>query len=245
LRSMQALVTFALAWSTPTYVSRRAATAAALLALPTLPQRASALFGIGDNGPQGEFRELANTRSRLRELARQLESKELKGERDDDAVVVLQTLTIQFGGTTKLLAKTTDALPLLDTTELTRARELASRVAQELDNVRQGCRERSATAQLDGARAAGDTLDQYLAVYARQSADSSCRIRPPHADGPARACRRAHTHARCTPHPHACRTMLSCRRGMGWDAMRWEAMRRDVMRCDVLRCDVLRCDVLA
>lgn len=182
---MQALVTFALAWSTPTYVSRRAATAAALLALPTLPQRASALFGIGDNGPQGEFRELANTRSRLRELARQLESKELKGERDDDAVVVLQTLTIQFGGTTKLLAKTTDALPLLDTTELTRARELASRVAQELDNVRQGCRERSATAQLDGARAAGDTLDQYLAVAATKYTLPQEYVAPSYSKDPA------------------------------------------------------------
>ena len=93
----------------------RRAVATALLSLPALtihPQRAAAgLFG--DDGPQGSFRDLTLARIRLNELVGKLESTELKGDEPDDAIVVLQTLTVQFGGTVKLLAKTTEAMTLL------------------------------------------------------------------------------------------------------------------------------------
>ena len=40
------------------------------------------------------------------------------GRAPDDAIVVLQTLTVQFGGTVKLLAKTTEAMTLLGDDDL-------------------------------------------------------------------------------------------------------------------------------
>jgi len=148
-------------------VTRRSA-AAAIFAMPALgvwtPERAAALFGIGGDGPQGEFRQLEQTRMRLADLAKQLETNELDGDKADDAIVVLQTLTIQFGGTAKLLAKTTEGMDLLDAKDLARANELAARVAQEFEAVRQGCRDKSARMQLDGVKGADGALEQYLAV---------------------------------------------------------------------------------
>ena len=64
------------------HVSRRAAFAA-LLSLPSttvFPGRASALFGFGDDGPQGQFRQIANTQVRLPELQKKLETRELNGD---------------------------------------------------------------------------------------------------------------------------------------------------------------------
>lgn len=150
------------------HVSRRAA-AAALLSLPALwpAQPAAALFGLGgDDGPQGEFRQLTKIKEQLSDLSSKLTSKELDGSKSDDAIVVLQTLTIVFGGTASLLQKTTAAMPLLEPAELSRANDLAARVTQELDNVRQGCRDKSGGAQLDGVKSASSALDEYLAVAA-------------------------------------------------------------------------------
>lgn len=168
LAALSLLSSTALVPRTAPYVSRRAA----LLSLPTLslwPHAAAAILGLGgDDGPQGEFREIVFTRQRLEELGGKLERKELRGDVPDDAIVVLQTLTIQFGGTTKLLEKTTAAMPLLDAADAAQARELSVALTKELDNVRQGCRERSATMQLDGTRAAGKALSQYLAVAGKR-----------------------------------------------------------------------------
>ena len=151
----------------PMALSRRDA-AAALTALPALwlqPQRASAgLFGGDNDGPQGEFRQLQNAQSQIDELARKLSSNELRGDRPDDAIVVLQTLTIQFGNANEVMSKATEAMPLLDAAEQTKARELATRLASDLGNVKAGCRENSADKQLSGAKAASDSIAQYLAV---------------------------------------------------------------------------------
>ena len=144
----------------------RRAVATALLSLPALtihPQRAAAgLFG--DDGPQGSFRDLTLARIRLNELVGKLESTELKGDEPDDAIVVLQTLTVQFGGTVKLLAKTTEAMTLLGDDDRQKAVEAAERVQKELDEVRQGGREKSAGRQLGGAKDASKALGDYLAV---------------------------------------------------------------------------------
>ena len=147
------------------HVSRRAA-AAALLSLPTIfgPAQPAAAGFFGDDGPQGELRQLAKTKTQLDDLSKQLEKGELDGSKPDDAIVVLQTLTIVFGGTAQLLAKTTAGMPKLAPDELGRANELARRVTEELDKVRQGCRDKSAGAQLDGVKGAGGALDAYLAV---------------------------------------------------------------------------------
>lgn len=148
-------------------VSRRSA-AAALLSLPALglwePAPAAALLGIGDGGPQGEFRQINKADTRLAELERQLESKELDGDKPDDAIVVLQTLTIQFGQTAGLLEKTTAAMPLLEAADLARARKLQSAFAEELEKVRQGCRDKVGSKQLEGVIDARSALAAYLAV---------------------------------------------------------------------------------
>ena len=80
--------------------------------------------------------------------------------------LVLQTLTVQFGGTVKLLAKTTEAMTLLGDDDRQKAVEAAERVQKELDEVRQGCREKSAGRQLGGAKDASKALGDYLAVAA-------------------------------------------------------------------------------
>ena len=137
-----------------------------MLSLPALclwPGRASAILGFGE-GPQGEFRELTRTRTRLTDLADQLEKKDLRGDVAEDAIVVLNTLTIQFRGTAALLDKTTAAMDRLAPDDVARAQSLSRLVVEELENVRQGCRERSAGKQLDGTMAAGGALDRYLAL---------------------------------------------------------------------------------
>ena len=166
----------------PTSLSRRGA-AAALLALPTLslrPQQATALFGdqaygsFLDGGPKGDLKNLANTQIRLKELAAKLKSGELRDNNKDDAIVVLQTLTIQFGGTVKLMEEASTQMPLLDSSETAK---LTTRLADELGNVRQGCREASANKQLAGVEGASGVIDQYLALagtkYALPGADAS------------------------------------------------------------------------
>ena len=151
-------------------LSRRGFTTAALACLPAvaLPPSANAgLFGgNGDAGPQGTLRDLQRRRQRLEELAEQLRTGKLKGDTADGAVVVLQTLTIQLGGTVDLLGKATLAMPLLDPSQRTRADELALRFAGELDNARQGCRDQSAKSQLASSDAAGRVLDEYFALVA-------------------------------------------------------------------------------
>jgi len=152
-------------------LSRRSFTRAALVGLPaiTLPPRAAhaGIFGgNGDAGPQGALRDLQRRRQRLEELAEQLRAGKLKGDKADDAVVVLQTLTVQLAGTVELLGKATAAMPLLDPSERVRADELALRFADELDNIRKGCREQSAKSQLASSDAAGKALEEYLALVA-------------------------------------------------------------------------------
>lgn len=147
---------------------------AALLGLPILglqPLRAHALFGdeaygIGFlDGLQGDLRNLANTQLRLKQLAKKLKSEELRGSSPEDAIVVLQTLTIQFGGTVKLMEKASASMPKLDATE---TGKLAVRLADELEGVRQGCREKSAEKQITGVEGASGVIDQYLALAANQ-----------------------------------------------------------------------------
>ena len=149
-----------------TQLVTRRGVAAALLSLPAItlrPQTAVAgLFGPG--GPQGEFRELQKASERMGELASKLKSGELRGERGEDAVVVLQTLAVQFGGTAKLMDKTTAAMPLLDEQERAKAVQFTSSLKEELENVKQGCRDRAAGAELGGVQAANQAIESYLAV---------------------------------------------------------------------------------
>jgi hypothetical protein len=148
-------------------ISRRGA-AAALFSLPALalqPRSASAgLFG--DDGPQGELRELMASQDRLNDLLGQLESKKLQGDNPDDAIVVLQTLTIQLGSTASQLTKTVAAMPKLDASDAAKARELSARWSAELEQVRQGCRESSGEKQIAGVQAAKATLSQFFDVAA-------------------------------------------------------------------------------
>jgi hypothetical protein len=166
----------------PASLSRRHA-AAALFALPTLslrPKRAEALFGDAafgsflDGGAEGSLRNLANTQVRLDELAAKLKSGELRGDSPEDSIVVLQTLTIQFGGSVALLEKAASQMPLLDTSEAT---GLTSKFAAELANVKQGCRENSASKQLAGTEAASQVLGKFFELasskYKLPGADSS------------------------------------------------------------------------
>ena len=146
-------------------LSRRSA-AAALLSLPALclrPDRASAFLGFGE-GPQGEFRELGRKRAQLADLADQLEKKDLRGEVDEDAIVVLNTLTIQFRGTEQLLDKTTAALDRLAPDDIAKAQMISKLVLEELENVRQGARERAPRKQLSATEDAGNAIDKYLAL---------------------------------------------------------------------------------
>ena len=146
-------------------LTRRAA-AAAILSLTPLVYRApaSAILGIGE-GPQGEFRQIFQARFNLDDLAKKLETKELRGSAED-SVVVLQTLTIQMGGTLKLLEKTTEEMPLLTSAEAQAANDKSAVVKQAFEVIRQGCRDKAADKQLEGAKAASTALGDYLAVAA-------------------------------------------------------------------------------
>ena len=154
----------------PARMGRRDA-AAALVALPTLclhPQRAAAgLFGGDDSaGPQGEFRRLQMAQAQINELVRKLSAKELQGDRPDDAIVVLQTLTIQFGAADELMNKATAAMPKLEASEQAKAREATARFTASVGAVKDGCREKSAETQLAGAKDASEAISQYFAVAA-------------------------------------------------------------------------------
>lgn len=123
---------------------------------------------------QGALRNLANTQVRLNELAGKLKSRELRGDSPEDSIVVLQTLTIQFGGSVALFEKAISAMPLLDEAQ---ASELKAKFASDLADVKQGCRENSADKQLAGTEAASATLDKLFALAATKykvpGADSS------------------------------------------------------------------------
>lgn len=137
-----------------------------LLSVP-LPQSASAgLFG--NDGPQDELRQLVTAQRRMLELAAKLRSGDLRGERDDDAIVVLQTVTIQFGGTPELMTKTAASMSRLDATGMSKAQQLSEVFASALGNVRAAVRERDAEQQLAATSAAGSALGEFLLVAASQ-----------------------------------------------------------------------------
>ena len=62
--------------------------------------------------------------------------------------------------------------------------EAAEAVIGELDNVRVDCRERAAGKQLDGAKAAGDALDRYLAVAAAKYSVPQAYVAPEYSKDP-------------------------------------------------------------
>jgi len=159
-----ALTTAALASPLGGLVTRRHL-AAALLPLGFQPKQAMAgLFG--KDGPQGDLRQLVISRKDLEELAAKLKKGELKGERDDDAIVVLRTIAIQFSGTAKLMKKTAAAMPLLDASAASMALLLAARLADELRNIEEAARARKAAEQIASVEAASSVLRSYLDLAA-------------------------------------------------------------------------------
>lgn len=138
--------------------------AAALIPVATLqPSRAAAgLFG--PDGPQGEFRAVQLAQTRLNELATKLKGKELRGDKADDAIVVLQTITVQISGTSKTMDRATAMMPLLEEAQQVKAQALSARLDEELAAVKQGCREQDAEQQLRGVEGASSVLGEYLSL---------------------------------------------------------------------------------
>ena len=159
------LSTYGLKSGSQLTISRRAA-AVSLISWPTLlvqPHAASA--GIfGDDGPQGEFRALKISRTQLDELASKLDKGDVQGNSEEGAIVVLQTLSIQFSGTSKLLQKASAEMPLLASAEASKAIEKAAAFQTSLEEIKQGCRDREAKAQLAGIVAASGVLDDFFAI---------------------------------------------------------------------------------
>ena len=148
----------------PVQLPRRAVLAAlpALTSLPALtglPHRACALF---EAGPQGEFRDLVDTLSRVDELSGQLSKGELKSA--DDAIVVLQTATIYFKRVPATMDKATAAMPLFDAAEQEKARGLSASFQQALEALYDGCRQKAPAAQLAACQSAGGVLRDYLGL---------------------------------------------------------------------------------
>lgn len=155
------LIAFTMALHTP--ITRRGIVATGLAATGFVarPHRAAAgLFG--PDGPQGEFRQLQLAQTRLNELASKLKSKELRGD-TDDAIVVLQTLTIQIAGTSKLIGKASADMPLLDTAKLN---GFATAFDKEIEGIKQSCRDQQADGQLAGTEAASRVLSEYFELAA-------------------------------------------------------------------------------
>ena len=135
---------------------------AALPALVALPQHSWALF---EAGPQGEFRSLVDSLSKVDDLTGQLQRGELKTA-DDDALVVLQTATIYFKGIAATMDKATAEMKLLDAAEQERAAALTASFRQELEALFVGCRTKAPAAQQAAAEKAGGALREYLGVAA-------------------------------------------------------------------------------
>jgi len=149
-------------------ISRRSASTV-IFSLPhfVTPLRSSAAWPFAPSGPLKELRQLSEQRSQLDDLATKLKSdgnERIRGDSAEGATVVLQTITIQFGDTGRLLQKTTTAMPALGDEQLARARELSERFVTELGKVRQGCREKSTSLMLAGTEAARETLSEFLGV---------------------------------------------------------------------------------
>ena len=134
---------------------------AALPALVALPQHSWALF---EAGPQGEFRSLVDSLSKVDDLTGQLQRGELKTA--DDALVVLQTATIYFKGIAATMDKATAEMKLLDAAEQERAAALTASFRQELEALFVGCRTKAPAAQQAAAEMAGGALREYLGVAA-------------------------------------------------------------------------------
>ena len=144
-------------------LSRRQFASAAALGGLAFPRRAAAgLFG--DDGPQGEFRTLSLAELRLNDLASKLSSDEVRGESDEGAIVVLQTLAVQFSSTVQTMSKASESMDLLDADEREKAAALATGLAAELERTKQGCRDRKAGAQLVGVQRASAIIDEYLTL---------------------------------------------------------------------------------
>lgn len=102
----------------------------------------------------------------LNELVSKLRKGELRGERDEDATVVLRTVAIQLSGTAKLMEKSTASMPLLDASTVSTAGLLSARFADELRNIQEAARERKANEQIASAEAASSVLSNYLGLAA-------------------------------------------------------------------------------
>jgi hypothetical protein len=135
---------------------------AALPALVALPQHSWA--GLFEAGPQGEFRSLVDSLSKVDDLTGQLQRGELKKE--DDALVVLQTATIYFKGIAATMDKASAEMTLLDAAEQERAAALTASFRQELEALFVGCRTKAPAAQQAAAEKAGGALRDYLGVAA-------------------------------------------------------------------------------
>jgi hypothetical protein len=158
--------------ASPVQHSRRAfssfgATAIAALFAAPLGTPSAAHAGLfGDDGPQGELRALLEAQSRLDDLAAKLDKGELRGESEEDAIVVLQTLTIQLPSTALQMDKAITQLAKLDASAQRQLADVSTRFATELRNIKQGCRDRSASTQLEGTRAASKAIGDYLQIVA-------------------------------------------------------------------------------
>ena len=101
---------------------------AASLAAVTRPRCAHA--GIfGPDGPQSELQQLSLAQQRLNDLAGKLDRSDIRGDSDEGAIEVLQTLTIQQGGTLALMTRATGVMDLLDGSARSKAVDLSGKLA--------------------------------------------------------------------------------------------------------------------
>jgi hypothetical protein len=151
------------------FLSRRAvvglAAAAPLPAAAVFEKQLEDLSLAFDGGPgEKELLKLQLARSDLQELARKLQTEELRDGKDD-GVIVLRTLAAQLSGIPSVVETAAESMPSLREKQ-SKARALAEDFAKEFKAIRQGARDGEAAAQLRGTEGALRALDNLLALAA-------------------------------------------------------------------------------